>query len=397
MGNSYLEWLQHPDWRVAAYASAMGMWWISRVLLFPMLLSGLLVRATIVFARRYDVLARPSERGSHTIPTPRLGGLGSAAAFYITFFLVSMWAGHYSMEPWRMVILLGGTWALLGGALDDFQELPPRWKLLLQIAACGAVPMLGFAPDVLSLPLAGDVVLSPTAATIVAVLTTLFLMNIFNFMDGMDGLAATFGIVTAGTLGLYIIVQVIQMRLGATSVLPAIFAGHSAIVVGSLIGLLSCNYPGRNLNKKTFMGDCGSQFYGFVIAVLALQAGSSDLPKEVRFPWIASLILFSPFVYDVVFTLIRRIRRGENLTQAHRTHLYQRLMVAGWSHGRALVFNLGLYVVVAGLAWAYAWCETKGYAFSRLLIVLLTGGLLAAYTFAVMAVENQAQQAARRD
>lgn len=365
--------------------------WLARVVVFPAMVSMLLVRLTILLSRHYDVMARPSDRGSHSIPTPRLGGLGSAAAFYVTAIIMSSWGVHAPLESWRLVMFVGGAWALIGGALDDFQELPPRWKLLLQIAAAGSVVAFGFAPDTFELPFAETMRVPHIVAIIIATLVSFFMMNIFNFMDGMDGQAAVFGIITAFGLAFFVGNHGFSLGFGITWT-GMYLAGMAAIAAGSLLGLLFHNYPGREIEKKTFMGDCGSQFYGFILAVAALQAG--DGPPGERFPWIASLILFSPFIYDVVYTLIRRYSRGERLTQAHRTHLYQRLMVAGWSHGQTLALNSVLYVAMLIFALIYA--SSQGYGFVQILITCLTGATLYCYTIFVISQENRALAANMR-
>jgi len=382
MIQSYFDLLTDPAFSRAAVL--MAILWAMRIFVFPALVATLLVRFTISLSHRYDVLARPSDRGSHSIPTPRLGGLGSAAAFYITSLMLFMWEVEPPLAAWRLTLLLGGAWALIGGALDDFQELPPRWKLLLQLAAVGCVPAFGFAPSTLDLPF-GTIELGTFAATVVAIIVTLFLMNIFNFMDGMDGQASVFGIVTGLGLAVYLGNHGVNYGFGLHW--DGMYAaGNAAIAAGTLIGLLIYNYPGRDIKSKTFLGDCGSQFYGFILAVVALQAGDGD--RSRAFPWLASLILFSPFIYDVAYTLVRRIRRGEKLTQAHRTHLYQRLMVAGWTHGQTLKLNLVLYFCMMVLSWLYA--ANAGNGFRQLGILLLTGALLAAYTGFVIRVERTA-------
>lgn len=389
MIESYTELLSHSLYG----PSARGMLfiWIMRTLLFPALVSMLLVRLTIWLSHHYDVMARPSDRGSHSIPTPRLGGLGSAAAFFLTVLVLNHWRVVAPLEPWRLVLLVGGAWALLGGALDDFQELSPRWKLLVQAAAVGSVVMFGFAPAQLDLPLLGTVALPGFIGMIIALLVCFFMMNIFNFMDGMDGQAAVFGIITSLMLAIYIGNHGFRLGLGLTFT-RMYLAGMAAICAGSLLGLLWHNYPGREMRWKTFMGDCGSQFYGFILAVIALEAGTG--PQQDALPWIASLILFSPFIYDVCFTLIRRYRRGERLTQAHRTHLYQRLMVAGWSHGKTLSLNAGLYGICAVLAYIYGRSYASGIV--QILCILSTGLLLAGYTLFVMMEEKAAEKQARR-
>lgn len=392
MPETYISLFSDPNPEFVRAAWIMLVVWVLRAIVFPSMVSAMFVRMTISLSHQYDVLARPSDRGSHTIPTPRLGGVGSAAAFYVTLFLMTHWGVQAPLEPWRLVLLVGGAWALIGGALDDFQELPPRWKLLLQLAACGSVIAFRFQPNTLDLPFAGTVELAPVAGLIIATVITLFMMNIFNFMDGMDGQASVFGIVTGLGLATYLGNHGFNNRFGITWT-TMYMAGVAAVAAATLMGVLIYNYPGRTARSKTFLGDCGSQFYGFILAVIALQAAEGQEPAS-RFPWIASLILFSPFIYDVVYTLIRRMRRGENLTQAHRTHLYQRLMVAGWSHGQTLGFNFGLYLTTMALSWLYA--ASYGRGFTQLTILILTGIVLAGYSYAVIVIERQAQAEARR-
>jgi UDP-N-acetylmuramyl pentapeptide phosphotransferase/UDP-N-acetylglucosamine-1-phosphate transferase len=200
----------------------------------------------------------------------------------------------------------------------------------------------------------------------------------------MDGQASVFGAITGFGLAAYIANHGIRYGFGL-SWSGMLAAGNAAIAAATLLGLLVYNYPGRDVRSKTFLGDCGSQFYGFVLAVVALHAG--DGPPEQRFPWIASLILFSPFIYDVAYTLVRRIRRGERLTEAHRTHLYQRLMVAGWTHGQTLKLNIAVYLGAMLLAWAYA--ASNHHGIWQLGVLAATGCLLAAYTVIVLQVEEK--------
>ncbi len=381
MKMTYLDLLLSSQYNVQAFV--MLVIWVLRTIIFPGMVSLLLVRLTIILSHQYGVVAHPSSRGSHTIPTPRLGGLGSAAAFFLSITLMNRWGAVAPFEPWRLVLMIGGLWALLGGALDDFEELSPRWKLLVQVAAAGSVLMFGFAPTRLDLPFGYTAELPAMVGAIIAMLVVFFMMNIFNFMDGMDGQASVFGVIIGLTLGIYLANYGLVFRMGLTWN-NMYLAAAAAMTAGSLLGLLWHNYPGRDMRWKTFMGDCGSQFYGFILAVIALQAADGN--GSAVFPWAASFILFSPFIYDVCFTLIRRYRRGERLTQAHRTHLYQRLMVAGWSHGRTLALNTGLYVIMAVLAYSYAVFQSIG--FVQVTIILLAAAILAAYTWFVIYVEQ---------
>ncbi|HQH13329.1 MAG TPA: hypothetical protein PLS31_12965, partial [Candidatus Sumerlaeota bacterium] len=147
---------------------------------------------------------------------------------------------------------------------------------------------------------------------------------------------------------------------------------------GALIGFLIFNLT----PARTFMGDCGSQFLGYVIAVVPLFLHNDN---PVKFPFGASAILLLPFIYDVLFTLIWRLLRGENIMQAHRSHLYQRLLIAGWTHPAVLRLVFITYVLCGFFAFAFA----RSQQFSqRLLLSLAALAIMILYTFFVVRQEK---------
>ncbi|MGI8908927.1 MAG: glycosyltransferase family 4 protein [Candidatus Sumerlaeaceae bacterium] len=344
----------------------------------PLTISMLGVIGSILVSQQYKIMARPTARGSHTVPTPRLGGVGAAIGFYAAALLISPWI-PVAPSAWYTALLVGGCWALVGGVLDDVFELPPRWKTLVQLAAAFSPIALGYWPSTLALPLFKTLTFGFVAGSILLFLFVMLMMNAVNFMDGMDGHAALFGIVTAATIGLFLFWYGFWYR--------ALEYGTAIALASCVLGLLLFNYPGRPLDSKTFMGDGGSQFIGFALAILSLRAAEGAHPA--RFPLIASLILYSPFIFDVAYTMLLRFRRGEDLRHAHREHLYQRLMVAGWSHGKTLMFNLGLWLIMAAIAFAYARAAMTGRGEAQLLLLVLTGVVLFGYTQAVGQIERE--------
>lgn len=376
-----LDLLQHEQLRAYAYLQLLV--GFVRTGVTPFILSTLFVLLSILLSQQYEILARPSPRGAHSTPTPRLGGLGVAISYYLSVVIAHGWM-EVPPSAWVAALLIGGAWAVVGGALDDVYELPPRWKLLVQLAAGFAPFFLGFGLSAVEFPLFGTLALGGLASAAVTFLFVMLLMNVVNFMDGMDGHAASFGVLTSLVLALY------MLNYGPFSRVPDYCL---TLMLGSTtLGLLFWNFPGRASESKTFMGDSGSQFIGFSLAILSLRA--SEGASEGRFPLIASLVLFSPFIYDVSYTLLRRYRRGAVLTQPHKEHLYQRLMVIGWSHGRTLGFNLLLWLIAAALAVIYARAAEQGAGLVQLLILVLNGLLLWAYTHLVIRYERQ--EAARQ-
>ncbi len=349
-----------------------------RTFFLGFVLSMLFVAVSIRAAYRHDVLARPSERGSHTTATPRLGGAAAALAFFGILFSFYRWF-DYGAESWMASLVVGGGYALVGGILDDVLELPPRWKFLFQFAAAASVVIFGFIPRSYLLADNYYVTLPFWLAAALVFLWIVFFMNAFNFMDGMDGQASLFALIAC--MGICIPLAVYRLYSNPLDILVI------ATLAGCIGGLFVFNHPGVNQENKTFMGDGGSQFIGFAIAIFTLRLDHSG---AVVFPTIAALIILSPFLWDVVYTLARRSFRGENVLQAHRSHLYQRLLIAGWSHGRTLAVNVLLWLSCAGLAQMYAWAGRVGALRQRYLILGLVGATLILYTMIVLAVEAAA-------
>ena len=304
------------------------------------------VRWSIDAARRNKVLALPGRRMSHTTPTPRLGGLGIAVGLLMVIVFAPTWI---PIRPslWLAALFVGGGMAFGGGILDDILDLPPRFKALFQIGAAASVAMAGVWPREIALPPSiiaqMGPMLGPTVNTalgaIFAFTFVIFVMNAVNFMDGMDGHAVQYGMFVTFTM----------LFLWLLETLVYITPEHLVLagLLGGLIGLNHYNHPGIKGPKKTFMGDCGSQFIGFVLAVLMLRARQAQIDNNI--PLTVIYILLLPFAWDVVYTIIRRAAHRENLFQAHRSHLYQRLLVCGWSHASSLhasrVVWLGIFLI----------------------------------------------------
>ena len=155
--------------------------------------------------------------------------------------------------------------------------------------------------------------------------------NAFNFMDGIDGIAG----ITAAVAGAAIAAAAGCLGLGPVAAVGLAFAGAS-------IGFLTSNWP----PARIFMGDVGSAFCGFLIAALPLLGGETHGPRLA----IVAAVAMWPFIFDTAFTLCRRAARGENVFKAHRSHLYQRLVIAGWSHRAVSTLYGGLSAMAAALA-----------------------------------------------
>ena len=269
-------------------------------------LSLLLTYMVRLLSYKNAIMDIPNERSAHTIPTPRGGGIGLLIVFYTGLI-------YFSDEITESLFyaLLWGLPVAIIGFLDDIVTLSSKIRFVIQsISALGALYVLGGVDsiDFLFFELHG------TWLNIFAFLSILWLINLYNFLDGIDGYAGSQA-VSVG-LGIYIL---LDQTLGMV------------IAVASL-GFLFFNWHKASI----FMGDVGSATLGFIFAIFIF----SDTGEGNIYIW---LILLSLFWFDATVTLVRRYLNGEKVTQAHNKHAYQRLVQSGWSHDRvvmyALVFN----------------------------------------------------------
>jgi Fuc2NAc and GlcNAc transferase len=241
-----------------------------------------------------------------------------------------------------MVILASGLAVV--GFVDDHRHIAARWRLMAHgSAASAAIALLHGLPPVM-LPFASATVDLGGFGYLLGALFLVWSLNLFNFMDGIDGIAASEAtFVSAALAGL----------LWQNDVNLAFYALSLAVVC---VGFLVWNCP----PAKIFMGDVGSSFIGFLLGVLILLGSHRD--------WvigIVGLILFAVFVVDATLTLLRRLLRGQKCYQAHCTHAYQHVAKRYQTHGHARVvigvwlINLVYLLPLATIAFkvpSYAWC-----------------------------------------
>ncbi len=298
------------------------------------------------WADHLQLLDVPNERSSHSRPTPRGGGLAIVVVSLLGW-LVYGWA---SQDFWPLLPYVAGATIIAGISwLDDLRNVPTLVRLAFHGAAAGLaiwsfdywhttdIPLLQrLGLDWLGLP--------------VTFLWIVGLTNAYNFMDGVDGIAGAQAVVVGlgwavlGWLGNQPHVSVMGMLLA-----------------GSSLGFLIHNWP----PARIFMGDVGSAFLGYTFAVLPLMAAHAP-GADSRLALIGALLLW-PFIFDSSFTFLRRALHGENVFAAHRTHLYQRLVIAGRTH----LFATTLYALLAlvGVSLAAAWWS--GLNGSRLAVLIL--------------------------
>ncbi len=299
-----------------------------KILAVSFLGSVLVTAMTWVLGKRFGIHDIPNQRSSHTIPKVRIGGVGFIVVFYVVLKGLS-WFNI--LLPWRFLAIAAAV-ALLGLA-DDFFKLSPKLRLALQVLASGAVVMLGVRLE--SLALWGYEWSAPVwVLQGLSFVWMLGCINMYNFMDGADGLAGGFGILLC--FFLYFLTPV-----GWHPYRVALLA-----LAGALAGFLLFNFH----PSKIFMGDVGSTFLGFFFGLYVLLI-ARDL-SQVLVPMI---MLMSPFLWDSFYTFGRRAWQRKPVWQAHREHLYQWLIISGISHGQVagLYYGWTLFCGLMALLYQY--------------------------------------------
>lgn len=279
---------------------------------------------------------RPNERSLHNVPKPRTGGLAihagvaSAVIAWLVLAPVLPCADRDLPSPGATLWWILGCTVAAGvlSMLDDLRGLSPGIRFPVQLAiGAGVAVGGGLVLRAITVPGLGTLPLGPLAVP-VTVLSLVWMANLYNFMDGMDGFSGGMTVIGFGFLA------ALMWRGGAAA--PAIVA---LLVVGAAAGFLRHNFP----PARIFMGDAGAVPLGFLAGALALWGiGSGSVDA-----W-APLLVFSPFIVDATVTLIRRVLRAEKVWQAHRSHYYQRLVLAGWGHRRTVLAEY-MVMAVAGL------------------------------------------------
>jgi UDP-GlcNAc:undecaprenyl-phosphate/decaprenyl-phosphate GlcNAc-1-phosphate transferase len=292
------------------------------------LLSGGVVRAMIA----WPILDHPNHRSAHRAPTPRGGGLGPVLAFLAGMLVLYQVAdfARIAERPFVGVILAAAAIAAVG-LWDDVRDLPARLRLLAQVVAAGVAMGSGLVLTRLAIPYVGPVELGWLGLPL-----TLFWIvgctNAVNFMDGLDALVGGVLVVACAALAAIAAIEQGWFVYTAALFLTAGFAGFLPFNL----------HPAR-----IFMGDVGSQFAGFMLAVLAVAASRFDV-NQTSF-LLVPLLLFG-LLFDAAFTLARRAWMGERLGEGHRTHLYQMAQRSGMGAPTVAAVHWGFALFHAGLA-----------------------------------------------
>ena len=275
--------------RHLAFAAALAM--VSAMVVVAMISAG--------------VMDRPNARKAHTRPTPKGGGLGVVVAFMLGLAVLYGFAAFARLaDPYFRGVIVASSAIAVVAFLDDLRDWPFMVKLAAQVLAALAAIGSGLYVASFNLPYLGAVPLG-WLGPVATLAWILFATNAMNFIDGLNGLAAGTALVACAFLAF------IAQAQGGWFVYFA-----ALLLAAGLVGFLPFNYP----RARIFLGDVGSQFCGFVLAVLGVAAARFD---RVEMSFLLVPMLLFGVLFDVAFTLVRRALAGQRLTEAHRGHLYQ--------------------------------------------------------------------------
>lgn len=271
----------------------------------------------------FYVASPPNERSLHQKPVPHSGGIAILASVAVTWLIIATTLPAPTDYAW---VIAGLAIIVAVSFVDDRKHLAPSWRLSAHLLAAIFLTIGGYLATAITLP--GEIVLNlGIISAPLCVAGTIWMINLYNFMDGMDAFAGGMSVFGFGTFAL----------LGWLAD-QELFALLSAAVAAANLGFLFVNFPPARL----FMGDVGSASLGYLAATFILWAA-----RENFIPLWISLLLFSPFIMDATITLGYRAVRRKPVWQPHREHYYQRLVRLGWGHRKTVLWEYLLMTACA--------------------------------------------------
>jgi Fuc2NAc and GlcNAc transferase len=289
------------------------------ILLIIVLVSFGLTMIVRKWANRKSIIDHPNERSSHSIPTPRGGGIAIALVWFVVLLVLVV---YKRIEVSLFFALLCGLPVAAIGLIDDVISLSPKIRLLVQIIC--AVLALYFLGGLNMVDIGFYQISLHYLLTIFALIGIVWFTNLFNFLDGIDG---------------YLSAEIIFVGLAIYFLfgfeLPILLAAVTA-------GFLLWNWQ----PAKIFMGDVGSTLLGFIIGVLSVYY--QNINQSSILLW---LMLTSLFWFDATLTIFRRLKNREKLSESHKKHAYQRLVQSGFSHQKTVISSIIINVPILLLVW----------------------------------------------
>ena len=294
------------------------------VFIASILLSWVLTSRVRQYALAQDLLDIPNDRSSHTVATPRGGGLAIIVVLMLSG-VISLFLPWAPIDVVTCILLTTLAFSLLGWQ-DDKHDLPVSVRFIIQLLVAALASGWLFLVNAPGWPISFTLIATLMLSTIWIV----WMANLYNFMDGIDGISAVESLVLGATTSYWFAIT------GAASMAIICIA-----VAGAAVGFLRWNWS----PAKIFMGDVGSLGLGAFFAIIAI-IGSTG----VGIPFLSFLILYAVYLADSSITLMYRIIKKEKWWQAHRSHFYQRAVQSGWSHAQVSLSVMVINIIFALLA-----------------------------------------------
>jgi UDP-GlcNAc:undecaprenyl-phosphate GlcNAc-1-phosphate transferase len=347
--------MAHPNELDALYA-----------FLVAAVVTALLTPLTMRLARAIGAIDEPRERGLSERPTPLLGGLAIFAGALVAT-LIWLPAGYGTEHDLWHGVLLAAAVITLVGVLDDRYDLPPGIKLAGQIVAAVIVVHFGVAVKAITLPFMGRLNFPNAGITnagpVLTVIGLVAMMNVVNFSDGVDGLAAGVCVIIAAAMA------VIAVDLDRQQ--PGVLA---ALTAGAALGFLLFNFP----PASSFMGDCGANLLGLLMGVITVEAA---VKTAAVVSFVLPLILLAVPFLDTTFVVLKRLKYRQPIYQSDSEHFHHRMARIGFSSRRTIAYLYAWTLMLAGLALALRfipYSDHKGHLHTGWTLVLIGLGLIVA-------------------
>src|SRR5438132_6621162 len=328
--------------------------------------TALLTPVTMRIATTVGAIDEPRERGLSDRPTPLLGGLAIFAGALVAG-LIWLPAGYGKQgQLWHGVLLAAGVITLVG-ALDDRFDLPPVVKLAGQVLAAVIVVHFGVAVRAITLPFIGTLHFPNAGATnagpILTVIGLVLMMNVVNFSDGVDGLAAGVCVIIAAAMA----VIAFDLHRGQPGVLAALTAGAA-------LGFLIFNFP----PASSFMGDCGANLLGLLMGAVTVEAA---VKTAAVVSFVLPLILLAVPFLDTTFVVLKRVKYKQPIYRPDSEHFHHRMARIGFSSRRTITYLYAWTMMLAGLALALRfvpYSNHKGHLYTGWTLAIVALGLVVA-------------------
>ncbi|MCD8904615.1 undecaprenyl/decaprenyl-phosphate alpha-N-acetylglucosaminyl 1-phosphate transferase [Staphylococcus chromogenes] len=323
------------------------------LIIFSMIVSLILTPIVIAVSKKLDIVDRPNFRKIHTKPISMLGG----SAILLSFF-IGIWLGA-PIEREIKPLLLGAIVIYLVGLIDDLYDLKPVLKLIGQIIAASIVVVYGVTIDFISIPI-GPTIHFGWLSIPITIFWIVAITNAINLIDGLDGLAAGVSTIALVTIAFIAILQGNIFIIMICSVL-----------IGSLLGFLVFNFH----PAKIFLGDSGALLLGFIIGFLSLLGFKNITFISLFFPIV---ILAVPFI-DTLFAMIRRVKRGQHIMQADKSHLHHKLLDLGYTHRQTVILIYAMAIMFSVVSVILYLSQPWG-VFLTVLLIIITIELIVEFT-----------------